>query len=279
MADGILTRRHQVFQATSWFLAAVLFTTALLKLHLLFTDPFADITAATPVPLLWMAFFAEIGIVWLVFSKITLPWQWLIFISFFGVLSLFSFANVLMGKATCGCTGAFVVNPVWFLAFDIFAVAILAVNNPGIRLGHFSNFQNMSESIAKFSGVVVVVIGFSLTQSSTFKDYVRKTFVEDVKVSVVNLGNLPMSKTADAQVRITNNSSEIRNIWGMRKSCTCVVDDLQIPLPIPANGYVTISLSIHPKGPGPFHQRVLFYVDSKRQHVAAADIVGSFGVD
>jgi hypothetical protein len=47
-----------------------------------------------------------------------------------------------------------------------------------------------------------------------------------------------------------------------------------MPDEIPANGAVEIEMIALPKAKGVFHQRVLFFTDSKRQFVASADVVG-----
>lgn len=60
MLGQLLTVRY-----VSYLLAALLAVTTALKLHLLLTDPFADIKAGTSLPLLWLAVLVEFAAAWL----------------------------------------------------------------------------------------------------------------------------------------------------------------------------------------------------------------------
>jgi hypothetical protein len=54
-----MIRKWLSFRTLSIALALVLLVSAALKLHLLLTDPFADIKTGTSLPLLWLAVFVR----------------------------------------------------------------------------------------------------------------------------------------------------------------------------------------------------------------------------
>ncbi len=120
-----MIRKWLSFRTLSIALALILFVTAALKLHLLLTDPFADIKTGTSLPLLWLAVFAEAGVVWIVFSKAADQLKWIALISLFGVMTAVSAYNVVVGKTSCGCAGAIEIMPTWFFLFDLISIAIL----------------------------------------------------------------------------------------------------------------------------------------------------------
>ena len=49
------------------------------------------------------------------------------------ILGLFSFAHVLLGSDTCGCLGAFRIDPMYTLWLNAGLVALFAFTTPGGR--------------------------------------------------------------------------------------------------------------------------------------------------
>jgi hypothetical protein len=163
-----MSRQLLTFRYVSYLLAALLAVTAALKLHLLLTDPFADIKAGTSLPFLWLAVIVECGIACLVFSKAPDFLQWLGVISLFGLFTAVSAFKVAAGNESCGCAGLIDINPVWILGFDVHAVLLLAQIgfNTGLPLdgsrglmpyrNHF--LLNMSNLAAGSLGAIVFTI-------------------------------------------------------------------------------------------------------------------------
>ncbi len=87
-------------------IAALLIFTALAKLWLLLTDPFADIKVGMPVSLLWATVVLEISVATLTFSPgVSQRLKWF---SLFGIHVLFLIVSVsrfLLGFESCGCAG------------------------------------------------------------------------------------------------------------------------------------------------------------------------------
>jgi hypothetical protein len=89
-----MLRQRLTFRYVSYLLAAFLAVTAALKLHLLVTDPFADIKTGTSLPFLWLAVIVELTAVWLVFSKTPQVWKWLSLLVLFSLFALVAGTNV-----------------------------------------------------------------------------------------------------------------------------------------------------------------------------------------
>jgi hypothetical protein len=114
-------------------LAGLLALTAGLKLHLLLTSPFADIVTATPLPILWLALFAEVIVIGVIITRVPSEIKWSVVTGFFAVLAAISLYNVLSGKTSCGCAGAFEIHPAWFFAVNVVALALLMSIRPETR--------------------------------------------------------------------------------------------------------------------------------------------------
>jgi hypothetical protein len=125
-----MLRQLLTFRNVSYLLAALLAVTAALKLHLLLTDPFADIKTGTSLAFLWLAVLVELTAVWLVFSKTPQVWKWLCLLVLFSIFVLVAGTNVWLGKAGCGCSGAVEISPAWFLAIDLLAIGALVAARP-----------------------------------------------------------------------------------------------------------------------------------------------------
>jgi hypothetical protein len=124
-----MLRQLLTFRYVSYLLAALLAVTAALKLHLLLTDPFADIKTGTSLPFLWLAVIVELASVWMVFSAAPDLLRWVTLTALFGTFTAVSAYNVISGKAHCACAGTFKIEPVWFLMLNVSCVLWLVSVN------------------------------------------------------------------------------------------------------------------------------------------------------
>jgi hypothetical protein len=128
-----MPRRFPLPKIVFALLAGLLALTVGLKLHLLLTSPFADIVTATPLPVLWLALFAEFVVIGVIITRAPSEIKWSVVTGFFAVLATVSLYHVLSGKTTCGCAGAFEIHPTWFLAVNVVALALLISIRPETR--------------------------------------------------------------------------------------------------------------------------------------------------
>jgi len=127
-----------------FLIGCLLAVTAILKLWMLLTDPFADITAQTPRLLLWIAFYVEVALVAALLSRLDNATKWIMASLVFCAFGCFSLTRLLLGYASCGCTGAISVPPWASLVLNIAVIAV-PINPMSKRL---------SESLESFFGLL-----------------------------------------------------------------------------------------------------------------------------
>lgn len=276
--DADMLRRLLTFRNVSYFLAAILAVTAALKLHLLLTDPFADIQAGTSLPLLWLAVLVELTAVWLVFSKIPQVWKWLSLLVLFSLFALVAVTNVWLGKTGCGCSGAVEISPVWFLAIDLLAIVALVAARPesGDEPNHGLPIQWNGAVAGRVLGLTLVGGLFVLLQTHAGRAMTSQFLLgESIVAPAVEIGVL-RGEPLECELKLKNQSAEARRIIGVNTSCSCVIPQEVVHASIPPQGELAVKVLVRPRlGVTSFHQRVLFYLDSPQQYVVAADLFGS----
>jgi hypothetical protein len=188
-----MLRQLLTFRYASYLLAALLTVTAALKLHLLLTDPFADIKTGTSLPFLWLAVIVELTAVWLVFSKIPQVWKWLSLLVLFSLFALVAGTNVWLGKTGCGCSGAVEISPVWFLAIDLLAIVGLVAARPesGDEPNHGLPIQWNGAIAGRVLGLILVGVMFVLLQTRAGRAMTSQfLFGESIIAPAVEVGVL-----------------------------------------------------------------------------------------
>ena len=273
-----MSRRFPLPKIVLALLAGLFALTAGLKLHLLLTSPFADIVTATPLPILWLALFAEVIVIGVIITRVPSEIKWSVVTGFFAVLAVVSLYNVLSGKTTCGCAGVLEIHPVWFLAVNVVALALLLAFRPETSrvMQQWSEMRMPAQWAGTLAGIVLIAVGFSLSQSAWARDYVNAQWLGQPAVAIpASLGRMPLAPQ-ECKLTLRNVSNQERKIVGYQRSCKCVVPNEVIQAVIPPEGVLPIRIQVKPTSPGRFHQRLLFFLDSPQQHVVAADIHGFF---
>ena len=269
-----------LFTCVRTILGILLAVTAVLKLHLLLTDPFADIKTGSSFPILWLAVLVEAAVVYVVFSKVSKELKWGTLVVLFVIMSGVSLYNVAAGKSDCGCSGALAIHPVWFLAIDMLAVIALLACRPEINSAKVSETilriraHNALGRLAAIMFVGLLFIGF---QTAPARALTKAVFLgHGVESPHFQLGNRNVLDAVECDLVLKNHSNTVRKIVGMSTSCTCVVPQDVVHSSIPSHGNLTVKVKVRPRGFGDFHHRILFYLDSSQQFVVAADLFGSF---
>ncbi len=223
-----------------------------------------------------MAVFAESYVVWnVLFGLDIVKWQ-----ALFGIFLLFlmvSIYNVFIGKQSCGCAGAIEIPPIAVGIFDLVVVGLLwsfgALRRDALDS---KSIKNCSQS--KFFGTTfgcIVGVGlFVFAQSS----YVESTFSSIgsatlVRTTVSDFGVQKVGSEIPVTIKLKNLTSIPLSIIGIQRSCSCIRSSHR-PIAIPPDGEALVDFVVHSKNAGKFHQRVVFYTDSKRQFSFAEDIFG-----
>ncbi|MEQ1905360.1 MAG: hypothetical protein ABL888_14315 [Pirellulaceae bacterium] len=274
-----MIRKWLSFRSLSIALALVLLFTAVLKLHLLLTDSFADIKTGNSLPLLWLAVFAELGVVWIVFSMANDRLKWLALISLFSVMSVFSTYNICNGKTNCGCAGSVEIHPAWVLGFDLVAVSLLFALRRQLSVDSVrTTFSILSKNLGLYAGFLTVAIVFIAFQSRTLRNSLTFGYFQDsIKTAPIQLGKIAVGKSVKCKLQLCNRSKQDRRIVGLNTSCKCLVpDEVVVHSTIAGQSDREINFMLFSNRVGSFHFRVLFFLDSPRQHVVAADLFAQF---
>jgi hypothetical protein len=252
--------------------------TAALKLHLLLTDPFADIKTGTSLAFLWLAVLVELTAVRLVFSKTPQVWKWLCLLVLFSIFVLVAGTNVWLGKTGCGCSGAVEISPAWFLAIDLLAIGALVAARPeSSRESTRGLAVHWNGAIAgRIVGITLIGALFVLLQTRAGRTMTSQFLLgESIVAPTVEIGVMH-GEPLECELKLRNQSAEARRIIGVNTSCSCVIPQEVVHTTIPPQGELAVKVHVRPKPGVPmFHQRVLFYLDSSRQYVVAADLFGT----
>lgn len=267
------------FRILSILLAVLLFVTAVLKLHLLLTDPFVDIKTGSSPAILWLAVVLETAVAWLIFTAVGDELKWLVLIVFFSALTAFSIFNVASGKSDCGCAGSISLHPLWFLAINILAVGLLWLNRIQLSSRKIVDLQDSSSnSLGHITAFLVVGLVFVVMQTDIAQRMANRVFSfgssnTRIQATPVKLGILPWSEElVECEISLTNDSGRPTRVIGLSKSCSCVFLADIVHEEIVTAGVKKVKVKVRPNREGRFHQRVLFYLDSPQQYVVAADI-------
>jgi hypothetical protein len=266
-----------LFTVVRYILGTLLAVTAVLKLHLLLTDPFADIATGSSLPILWLAVFIEGAVVYIVFSKVSKELKWAALFVLFVIMSGVSLYNVMTGKSDCGCSGTIAIPPVWFLAIDLLALAVLFACRLDIEPAKASETisrMHSNKTMGHLAAITLVGVLFIGIQTSFARDVLRSVlWKHDVSAIPVDLGTLK-AEPIECELVLKNHSSTARKIVGINSSCSCVVPNDIVNSSIPSHGQLAVKVKVAPKSGRKFHQRLLFFLDSPQQYVVAADLFG-----
>lgn len=252
-----------------FLISFVLATTALAKLHLLTTDPFADLNTGTSVILLWFAVFAEFAVIWVIASSATPHLKRAVLVVFFSIMTGFSAYNVLIGRASCGCAGAVDLHPIWVLTFDVVIVMFIWAIRPSQSAPNWSGLWR--ELFERFggtaAGALIVACAVIVWQSPLVKSYVKSSLGE-LDVSAEVYGPSIVGDVFSASIRLRNTSNHPVEIIGINKSCHCVqlIGGQRL---VPADGEVVFGAQVERRREvsGRGRQRLVFYLDAPRQRV------------
>ncbi len=272
---GSLWKRYlnNMTRAVFVLIGCLLLSTAVAKLWMLLTDPFADLKTGTSISLLWAAVFVELAVVWVLASRATGESKWLVLLVFFSSMTAVSTYNLLSGRLTCGCAGSFPLHPAWVLGFDVLVVVILLLCK-SLRLLNYRLI--VRESAETFGGTasaaLTVAIAVILWQSPRVKSLVQASLGElDVSAEVSGQNNDDASFSA--RIHLCNRTDRPVEIIAIGKSCYCVnlAGDQRT---VPAHGTVRFNATIERSRQAPESgaQRLVFYLDAPRQRVLPVNL-------
>gem|GEM_PF-6978141 len=204
-------------------------------------------------------------------------------LSVFIAFSVFGTVRWWMGYSSCGCSGG-VELPVWFFVLlDAGIVVLLVVMTRGIRpvLAGFKRLSSMwqgwsSGHRGRLAGLVLAAILVIFLQIPYAAQLRAMVLGEPPVKGIARIsGELLLGHESVGQIELSNRSGEPARIIGVERSCSCV-RLLQSPASevIVANANSSLSIVLEPIKSGPFHQRVVLYLDHSKQLRVNVDVLG-----
>ncbi len=261
-------RTHLVtLRCISYGLAIVLLIAALLKIHLLLTDPLASLKAGRPVWLLWLASLAELSVAWLSVHCKSHQAIWLANVLIFGAFAIFSGAS--FGDDSCGCLGAVDLPASWLFFLDIAVLSCMLLLCIRIE-GNFyaplqwvkSGTRFLVDEISVF--VFIAALSLIIIFWDRYHEGLDQTLSSQIHYPrVVDFGSRKLKDGAfESKLRLTNPNSQPLTILGLESSCSCLF--LEKTQDIPAIGpgkTIELRVLIRPVKVGKFKQGMVLYVN------------------
>lgn len=263
-------------------IAAMIFVvTCAGKFVMLATDPFPEITAGMPIPLIWSAIFVELFAIWLMFTKnLEHAVKWMLLLAIFIVFLFVSASRYLIGFESCGCAGVIHIPPLVSVFGNLSFIALLIYFRPvsdkrTLGLLGLQVRSTPPETWATMAGVFACCILFVASQSNWARTYLQSFgTAATIESGATLVGNMPKNMPVNATATLTNLSDKPATIVGFEKSCTCMHLDPARTVISPGE---TISLRVvlRARKEGRFWQRARYYVDcSRKQEVVTVDFLG-----
>jgi len=259
-----------------FLIGCLLCVTAFLKLWMLMTDPFADISAQMPRTLLWTAFFIELFAVILLFSRYDFELKWAAIFLIFAGFWVFSLTRWVMGYTSCGCSGGILLPPWVSLIVNTAMIGLLILVRPKAPVlvatfsrwsSEFNTVQNRGRALA----FVVAILLLAMAQTETGLGFFG--LAPGVTGRVADLPKkLDIGKAVEIHATLKSRIDQPVSILGFSRSCTCIADSLNVPRSIPPMGQVEFSIRVTPHQTGRFRQRVICYVNVPGQNSVPLDL-------
>jgi len=262
-----------------FLIGCLLCVTAFLKLWMLLTDPFADITAQMPRTILWFAFFVELSLVLVLASRFDVTLKWgatiLVFVGFW----TFSFVRLILGYSSCGCTGSISVPPSISVILNTGFLAILVYCHPPAPLlaaayarcrMEMGSVQTrgriLNGRVLPFALACGCVVAFALV-------FARFSSSSALSAEPVDVGSIAFGETITFDCQIRNLTTSRTRILGSKSACNCLMA-IQNGASIRGGGVLVQQWHLKAKKEGPLRQRLVFYTDNPIQGSVYVNVTG-----
>jgi len=265
-----------------FLIGLLLSVTAILKLWMLITDPFADLHAGFPISVLWLGVLIEGILIFVILRDNSFSLKWIATFQFFVAMFFLSTTRLLMGYSSCGCTGAIVV-PSWISIMGNLGVLVALVyiarkQGRGVFniLSTGANELRAIPSGARgaMTGVLVVGLIFSISQEPILAHMADNYASTKIAIDSVDFGEITAGETANSAVHIRNLSNDNFQVIGGARSCQCVaLQTKNLRIPPGENVKVAVNVTPFSHSIGVFRHRITFFLDKNPRRVSV-DLVG-----
>lgn len=197
--------------------------------------------------------------------------SWILGVSLFISLTLFSANTAISGVSDCGCFGPLKVNPWITTCFNVTAVLLLLL----ARL--FSPSKGIISEI--FFVIVVSIAGLGLASfaSGAYADHVVAYLKGDLVYLAPSFTDIGLASPGEKRllrIRVYNLTSQPVKVVGGSVACSCMVVN-ELPPLIPANGSVEVGIEIKINNqPGLFGYTFQLFTDYKKKPNLTGAVTG-----
>lgn len=259
-------------------LGVFLLATAGLKIHGLYTDPYAQESILLTPRLLVAVIEVEILLgLWLL-SGLAMRGAWLAALAFFAAGASANVYLAVEGQRSCGCFGRVEVNPWFTLGLDLTAtLALLLCRPPPLSVLPSPQAKAYLFKTALAAGAAVVLIGGACLLWNDDLDAALSQLRGEaitVEPDPTDVGEGAAGEKRTFSVQLSNRSAKTVRILGGTTSCSCIATN-DLPITIAPGATETISVEVRFRGsPGRFLHRFYLYTDAEGQRVVVARFMG-----
>lgn len=266
-----------------WLLATLLLASALLKAWMLATDPFADIRTGFSIGVLGSGIAIEVLIAYQLIQRNSFAQKWTLSFSVFTVFMCVSAIRLASGYQNCGCFGRVTMSQEGSLILNLIVLVVLVAM---LRYRDARLSQVVSQGVSDIwnqvkpfrmeaIGLTLGLTLFVVLTTSPAKDWTTQLWAaQQVTATPLWLDDLVVGTSQQSDVTLTNISNSPVTVVGADKSCGCITLNLK-PLVIDPGDEAKLSVLITPTRSGPFHHRLIYFLDSQHQQRVHVEILGT----
>jgi hypothetical protein len=259
------------------FVALGLLLSAGLKVYALTSDDFADLHFQLPISLLWVSVVLEIAYATFLSSRVSTAAKQLTCTVVFSLLAAISFIRWSQGFVSCGCFGMVTIHPA---IAGVICTAIAA-----IALARLSLHEDMTQALSELSEiwslhratiwftVCLTCVTWLVTEKS-IEAWGDRLFngPKPILAHVEEIDKIPVNTEVFVNFQLHNRSTDDVEVVGVTSSCSCM-GTRRFAGFIRPNESRKFEARLVSRTPGPFHEQLKIYTDSRRQPVVAVDFV------
>lgn len=271
------------FNYLFWAIAILLIVSALLKGWMVASDPFADVRTGYSIGLISTIVLIELLVGYHLIANRLFEMKWTLSFAIFSCFFVVSTTRSALGYKACGCFGNFTVSQEWSIFLNAVTLTcllgLLLVCQrrfiPVLREGVAATGSWIApyrfESIGLFLGLALFIGLTTAPTSNWLQSYWSN---QQIASTPVWLDDLVVGVSQRSIATLTNESDVPITVVGAKKSCGCIAIDLK-PITILPGDEVHLPFLVTPTHTGPFHHRLVYFLDSQHQQRVHVEILGT----
>ncbi|MDV6032658.1 MAG: DUF1573 domain-containing protein [Phycisphaera sp. RhM] len=273
---GQLNRSNRDWDRIGFLLVSLgLLLSAGLKVYALTSDDFADLHFQLPISLLWISVVFEIAFATFLYSSASTAAKHLSCTVLFSIVAVISFIRWSQGHVNCGCFGMVTIHPaiagVICVAIAVIALVRLSLCDGTTQaLSELSEIWSLHQAPIWFT-VCLACVTWLVTEKriEVWGDRLLNG-PKPILAHVEAIDEIPVDTEVFVDFQLHNRSANDVEVVGVTSSCSCM-GTRRFAGFIRPNESRKFEARLVSRTPGPFHERLMIYTDSRRQPVVAVD--------